>query len=288
MSSSPTPPPIRGGSPIPPPIRRGEPCVRPLSDPRPRGGVRPAQAEAADDRERGALLGRPSYVWGFGQERRFALVRPYLVTRPSPMLDVGCGVGVYMERFRQEGVQAFGVDVEATHLPSAARKGLPVAAARAEHLPFGDAAFGTVLLHEVIEHFSDDAVCLAEAMRVTRPGGRVFIFAPNRLYPFETHGIYWRGRYIQGNIPLVGYLPNPMRRRLAPHVRAYTVWELRRLLASLPCRVVAHVQIYPGYDKIFRRWPAAARLARGLTYLLERTPLRAFGLSHFVVVERMP
>lgn len=240
-----------------------------------------------DDLERGALLGRPSYVWGFGQERRFALMRPYFAAQPAPMLDVGCGVGVYLQRFRQEGIESFGVDLDEVNLPEAAGKGLPVATSAAERLPFGDATFGTVLLHEVIEHFRDDAAALAEAIRVTRPGGRVFIFAPNRLYPFETHGIYWSGRYRFGNIPLVGYLPDRLRNRLAPHVRAYTTRGLRRLLAPLPCRVVAHVQIYPGYDKISRRWPAAAGLVRALTYLLEGTPLRAFGLSHFVVVERL-
>ena len=164
--------------------------------------------------------------------------------------------------------------------------GLPVARARGEALPFGEATFGVVLLHEVLEHFQDDAAGLAEALRVTRPGGRVFVFVPNRLYPFETHGVYLGKRYIFGNIPLVGYLPEVLRRRLVPHVRAYTAGQLRRLLAPLQCRIVVHVQIYPGYDKISRRWPLLARVVRRLTYLAEHTPLRAFGLSHFLVLEK--
>ncbi len=241
---------------------------------------------AVDDLERTAPLGRPSYVWGFGQERRFELMRPHLAATPAPMLDVGCGVGVYLERFRREGLATFGVDLDWVNLPRAAADGRAVAASVAEHLPFADDTFGTVLLHEVIEHFDDDAAALAEAVRVTRPGGRLFVFAPNRLYPFETHGVYWRGRYRFGNIPLVGYLPNRWRDRLAPHVRAYTTADLRRLLHPLRCRVMLHVQIYPGYDKISRRWPWAGGAVRALTYMLERTPLRAFGLSHYLVLEK--
>lgn len=247
----------------------------------------PTSDVLSDDLERGAALGRPSYVWGFGQERRFDLMRPHLAAQPSPMLDVGCGVGVYLERFRREGMETFGVDLDWVNLPRAAADGRAVAASVAEHLPFADDGFGTVLLHEVIEHFDDDAAALAEAVRVTRPGGRLFVFAPNRLYPFETHGVYWRGRYHFGNIPLVGYLPDRWRDRLAPHVRAYTTAGLRRLVGPLLCRTVLHVQIYPGYDKISRRWPWAAGAVRALTYLLERTPLRAFGLSHFLVLEKI-
>ncbi len=255
--------------------------------PRPAAAQNPPALHSDDDL-RGARLGRPSYVWGFGQERRFDLMRPHWAEPPAPMLDVGCGVGVYLERFRREGMSTFGVDLDWVSLPEAAAEGRAVAASQAETLPFPSGTFGTVLLHEVIEHFRDDAGALAEAVRVTRPGGRVFVFAPNRLYPFETHGVYWRGRYHFGNIPLVGYLPDRWRDRLAPHVRAYTRSDLRRLVQPLPCRVLHHVQIYPGYDKISRKWPWAAGAVRALTYLLERTPLQAFGLSHFLVLEKIP
>ena len=112
------------------------------------------------------------------------------------------------------------------------------------------------------------------------------MFVPNRLYPFETHGIYWRGRYRFGNAPLVNYLPSVLRNRLAPHVRAYTVRSLRHLFADLPVRVVHHTQVFPGYDKLAARVPALARLLRAVTYTLERTPLRWFGLSHLLVLER--
>jgi len=144
-----------------------------------------------------------------------------------------------------------------------------------------------VLSHEVIEHVANDRLAASEMIRVLRPGGRVVLFCPNRLYPFETHGHYWRGRYHFGNTPLINYLPNPIRDRLAPHVRAYTGRALRALFAGLSVRVITHTQIYPGYDNIVARRPGLGRVFRLVTYTFERTPMRLFGLSHFLVAEKI-
>ncbi|MDP1007487.1 hypothetical protein, partial [Klebsiella pneumoniae] len=86
-----------------------------------------------------------------------------------------------------------------------------------------------------------------------------------RLYPFETHGVYWRGRYHFGNVPLVNYLPDRWRNRFCPHVRVYTRRDLRRLLAGLPVKIVVHTQVFPGYDKIVRRHRRLGALLRRVT-----------------------
>jgi SAM-dependent methyltransferase len=239
-------------------------------------------------------LGHPSYVWGFGQERRLDMIRRHASLEGVAILDAGAGVGTYVRAFRRFSPHVYGVDLDPEKLVGAAGDVPCLIAASVQALPFSDDTFDVVLSHEVIEHVSDDRQAVAEAVRVLHEppaaggrGGRLILFAPNRLYPFETHGAYWGGTYHFGNIPLVNYLPDRWRRRLAPHVRAYTRRGLRCLLAGLPVRIVAHTQVYPAYDKIIRRRPGLGRMLRAATYLLEHTPLRVFGLSHLLVVEKI-
>jgi SAM-dependent methyltransferase len=246
-------------------------------------------SEVSDTRdERAITLGHPSYVWRFGQDRRLELIRHYGDLKAGMrILDVGCGLGAYVRKLRTISEAVYGVDVDPDKVAQAQKELPHIYLAPAEELPFPDASFDVVLQHEVLEHVRDDRQAVHEACRVVRVGGRVIIFAPNRWYPFETHGIYdWRGRYHFGNIPLVNYLPLSLRGRFCPHVRTYTVRTLRNLLSGLPCRIVVHTQVYPGYDKIAHRRPRLARLLRRVTYALESTPMRVFGLSHLLVVER--
>jgi len=234
--------------------------------------------------DKAITLGHPSYVWRFGQDRRLALIRDYAPLEGQRILDVGCGLGAYVKKMRTFSEEVYGVDVDPEKVAEASRTLPNIHLAPAEKLPFPDGFFDVVLLHEVIEHVEDDRQAIHEAHRVIKRGGRMVIFAPNRLYPLETHGIFWRGKYRFGNIPLVNYLPDFLRRQFCPHVRAYTRGDMRRLFEGLDVEIIVHTQIYPGYDKIAARRPRMGGFLRRLTYALESTPLRAFGLSHFVVV----
>src|SRR5690606_6063924 len=127
--------------------------------------------------------------------------------------------------------------------------------------------------HEVIEHVADDRAAAAEMVRVTKSGGRIVIFCPNRWYPFETHGHYWRGEYHFGNTPLINYLPDAIRDRLAPHVKAYTKRGLRGLFDGQPVHVVHHSRVYGGYDNIIARLGTAGKIIRDALYRFEGTPL---------------
>jgi SAM-dependent methyltransferase len=236
--------------------------------------------------EKAISLGHPSYVWRFGQDRRLQLIQCYAPIEGKRILDIGCGLGTYIRKFLALSQDVYGVDVDPQKVAQAQKELDNIYLAPAEQLPFASDYFDVVLLHEVLEHVDDDQQAVCEAYRVARIGGRLIIFVPNRLYPFETHGVYWRGEYRFGNIPLVNYLPRPMRDRLCPHVRVYTRTSLRRLFDGYPHRVVVHTQIYPGYDNIAFRHPIIAKLMRTASYMLEKTPLRMFGLSHLLVVEK--
>ncbi len=231
--------------------------------------------------------GHPSYVWRAGQERRLDIVREHVALEGRRILDVGCGLGMYTEAFGRYSDQVYGVEVELERAVAAQGRSRGVAQAVGEALPFPDGAFDVVFSHEVLEHVDDDRQAAREMVRVTRPSGQIVIYVPNRLWPFETHGIYWRGQYHFGNIPLVNYLPDVLRDRLAWHVRVYTRRGLLALFDGLPVRVVVQRTVYPGFDNVVRRRPALGGLIRALSYQFERWPvLERFGLSHFVVLER--
>ncbi|HYM13964.1 MAG TPA: class I SAM-dependent methyltransferase [Dehalococcoidia bacterium] len=202
------------------------------------------------------------------------------------ILDIGCGMGVYVRKLREFSNLVYGIDVDGKRLRAGAASTPGLMLGASESLPFREASFDAVILNEVIEHVRDDAATLAEALRVVRPGGHIVIYAPNRLYPFETHGIYLGGRFVFGNIPLVNWLPDALRRRLVPHARAYTKRGIRRTYSGLDVRVRAETYVYPGFDNIIARHRRLGGVLRAALYRAERTPLRAFGLSHFVVLEK--
>lgn len=235
--------------------------------------------------DKAALRGEPSYVWRSGQERRLGMVRQW-VDLNGRILDSGCGLGAYLAAFGRFSEHRFGHDVEHERLVQAIPTATGIVQAVGERLPFAAGSFDFVFSNEVIEHVQDDARYAAEMVRVTRRGGRILIFCPNRWHWMEQHGIYWRGDYKFGNIPLVNYLPDPLRNRLAPHVRAYTRRGLLRLFRGLPVEVVHYGRIFGGYDNVQRRWPVAGRLLKRALYAAEKTPLQILGLSHLLVLQK--
>lgn len=233
-----------------------------------------------------ALRGEPSYVWRSGQERRLDMIARWTKLENADFLEAGGGLGMYAIQIRKRyGARVELFDIEFDRIQEAQAATPHALVAAAESLPYPDNYFDTILSNEVIEHVQDDRQSLAEMVRVLKPGGRAIIFCPNRWYPFETHGHYWRGKYRFGNSPLINYLPDVWRNKLVPHVRAYTRRGLLRLLDGLPAQVVHHSRIYGGYDNLVARYGAAARILRGL-YRLEGTPLDTWGLSHLLVIEK--
>ena len=239
------------------------------------------------DLKKAAELGHPSYVWRAGQQRRFAMIQTWARVEGARVLVDGAGVGMYSRHLEEAGAEVYSIDIDFPSMVQARQYTTNCVVAAGENLPFPANLFDTVLSHEVLEHVQDDAVAMREIARVLKPGGRAIIFLPNRLYFFETHGHYWKGKYHFGNTPLINYLPDRWRNQLAPHVRAYRKSDLNQLIKPLPLQILYWTQIYPGYDNIIARQPALGRAVRRLTRWFEKTPLRAFGISHFLVLEKM-
>lgn len=237
--------------------------------------------------QKAAERGVPSQVWRAGQERRLKMIREAAGERLKGRIFVdGCGVGMYLARLAENAVQAVGLDIEHERAREAHQRSHQVICGAGEALPLPENTFDLVLSHEVIEHVQDDRQAISEMVRVLKPGGRLVLFCPNRGYPFETHGIYWQGKYRFGNIPLINYLPRTLRNRLAPHVRVYSRSDLLRLFGDLPVKVIHRTIIFGAYDNLIQRFGWAGRLLRFILQSVEKTPLRIFGLSHFWVIEK--
>jgi len=244
------------------------------------------------DYDKAARCGEPSYVWREGQERRLQMILEATKgIKRDTILENGCGVGMYVEHLVPHFKKVIGLEYDYSraseaHEANAQFPHAQIINAAGENLPFPPRSFDAILSHEVLEHVLDDRKAVEEMVRVLRPNGRVVLFVPNRGYPFETHGIYWKGEYHFGNKPFVNYLPMRLRNKLAPHVRIYSKGSLEKLFNGLPVRFVHRTIIFGAYDNIIRRFPAFGGSIRTLTHTMEKTPLRFLGLSHFWVVEK--
>lgn len=234
-----------------------------------------------------AQRGEPSYIWRAGQERRLQMIAHWTQLDNARVLEAGGGIGMYAAQIRRRytpHVECFDIELERAQ---EARQGISHAlVAAAEHLPYMSAYFDTILSSDVLEHVSDDRRAAQEMVRVLKLGGRLIVFVPNRWYPFETHGHYWRGVYHFGNTPLINYLPDALRNKLAPHVRAYTKRGLRRLFEGCPVRVITHHRIFSAYDNIIARLGTPGRLLRDTLHRIEGTPLDVVAYSHVLVAEK--
>lgn len=95
------------------------------------------------------------------------------------ILDCGAGAGEYLDHLRGE-VVALDRDPEA--LAGLAHR--PRVLADAGALPFADRSFDAVWACAVAQYLELDGF-VAEAKRVTRPGGRLLILVPNGRSPWD-------------------------------------------------------------------------------------------------------
>jgi SAM-dependent methyltransferase len=211
------------------------------------------------------------------------------------VLENGCGVGMYVEKLTALGSNVIGLEYDFERAVEARVNSDKIFNAAGEFIPLPSSIFDLILSHEVIEHVQDDRAAIREMIRVLRspdptsgkPGGRAVIFCPNRGYPYETHGVFWNGKYYFGNKLFVNYLPRTLRNKLAPHVRVYSRSDMQKLFDGLNVKFIERTVVFGAYDNIIARFGMLGKFLRTILQFLEATPLKGLGLSHFWVVEKL-
>jgi SAM-dependent methyltransferase len=88
------------------------------------------------------------------------------------ILDLGCGDGQLTLRVAATGAAVEGVDASAEMATAARARGVEVAVAAAEELPYGDGAFDAVFSNAALHWVRDQDAMMAEVKRVLKPDGR--------------------------------------------------------------------------------------------------------------------
>jgi len=127
---------------------------------------------------------------------RWAVIRARLPGK-ARVLDMAAGCGTFLLYGLHLGFDTWGVEPEAWKHDYFARKiaasAYPdhyrqrLATGWGEALPFPDAHFDLVTTYQTLEHVRDVRQCLDEMLRVLKPGGVLYVRAPDYSGFFEPH-----------------------------------------------------------------------------------------------------
>lgn len=228
--------------------------------------------------------------------KRLKLIADRFALDGAHVLDCGCGEGDYVVAFREMGAHAVGIEYLEEKVARAHALGLEddlVSVGDAQAMKFDDARFDAVVFNEVLEHVPDDGKALRESFRVLKPGGSLFVFSPNRLYPFETHGVYKKGTKDLLPIwtPFIPYLPTRWGKHFFDYwARNYWPFELRDLVSECGFSIQHTAYVWQTFEGIANEgsgttnWMKPVRpLLRTVARTFERCPgIRSFGVSQFI------
>jgi len=147
--------------------------------------------EMLGPKQNGMVLKR-NHIYGSGPPNTIAHQETLdYITRDSiaPVLDIGCGAGVYVSEMNKRNKDCQGVEINSKYVDMALKANLPVRGYDGKTIPFADNSFNTVMAVEVLEHVEDWESLLREMLRVA--ARRVIVTTPNIavLSGMQKHGV---------------------------------------------------------------------------------------------------
>lgn len=223
-------------------------------------------------------------------DHRLKICSNFIDFKDKTILDLGCGDGKYSRKMKLDSNVVFGLDIEEKAVSVAKDICSAALMADAQFLPFRDSSFDIILMSDIIEHVGDDKATMSEAYRCLNKNGYIIIFAPNRLYPFEVHGIVLKNKVVRipglGTlVPLINYFPRVLRNRLVPHARIYSANDLVRLVEKVPLVIKYRYYTFPHFE-LFRPFPKLRNNMIKLSLFLEKSRLKIFGEDHLFIMQK--
>ena len=110
------------------------------------------------------------------------------------VLDVGSGNGEFLRSASDAGWRSCGCDPDPKSVERARKGGFEVRLGGIESWADAPGAFDAITLNHVIEHVHDPLAEIAQASRLLRPGGMIYIETPNvDALGHSLYGPAWRG-----------------------------------------------------------------------------------------------
>lgn len=113
----------------------------------------------------------------------------------GPVLDVGCGGGLFLRMLAERGHRVAGLDFSLPAANAAWRiNGVPAICGSLTQAPLAPGSCAAVTMFHVLEHLYDPASYLEAAHRLLRPDGRLVIQVPNAgCWQMTLLGEHWAG-----------------------------------------------------------------------------------------------
>jgi len=95
------------------------------------------------------------------------------------ILDVGCGIGFFLETALERNWEVFGTEYTDESVNICEQKGIQMYKGEIENIEFNDLKFDVVVSIEVLEHISNPLSHLERINQILRPGGTLYLTTPN-------------------------------------------------------------------------------------------------------------
>jgi len=154
----------------------------------------------------------------------------------------------------------------------------------AEKMVFEDNFFDVIISFETIEHIQNLSLAVKEMYRVLKPNGKLIITCPNRLFPFENHGINLKGKEIHGRIPLITYFPSIHNKYSL--ARVFTKRSLKKIFEQENFKLVKYDYLMPTFEHGGNKLQPFIRFLFPFMRKLENSPLKIFGSSIVGIFEK--